>query len=440
MANRRKRFVLDTNVILHDWSCITHFAEHDVIIPISVIEELDRFKKGDGVLNLQARTFLRTLDSLNDPKLFNGGVTFGPAKGKIRVVLEQAYHDKLAANFPSPKPDHLVLNTALHLSDQAHPVVLVTKDANLRVKARSLGLTAEDYTSDHVKDLNGLYKGRRILENLDATLVERMHTAPYSVAATDVAVASPLLPNEYIILRNGKKSALGCYSAAGGSIRRLERAACYGINPRNAEQAFALDALVNPDIPLVTLSGKAGTGKTLLALAAALETRKGYRQIYVSRPVVPLSNRDIGYLPGDIQSKLDPYMQPLFDNLAVIEGQFAQASPLRQKIREMMTQQKIVITPLTYIRGRSLVDIFFIVDEAQNLTPHEIKTVLTRAGEGTKLVLTGDVFQIDHPYLDAHSNGLTYLIERMKGQGLYAHINLEKGERSELAELASRLL
>jgi PhoH-like ATPase len=440
MAKRRKVFVLDTNVILHDWSCIYHFAEHDVAIPISVIEELDRFKKGDGVLNLQARAFLRSLDSFNDPKLFNGGVAIPPAKGRIRVVLEQPYHDALAANFPSRKPDHMVLNTALNLASRTHQVVLVTKDANLRVKARSLGMTAEDYTSDHVKDLSGLYKGRRTVEHLDEAVIERMHTAPFCLPADQIGVETPLFPNEYVILRNGKKSALGSFSAASGTIRRLERASCYGITPRNAEQAFALDALVNPDIPLVTLSGQAGTGKTLLALAAALETRKAYRQIYVSRPVVPLSNRDIGYLPGDIQSKLDPYMQPLFDNLAVIEGQFAQSSPLRQKIRDMMTQQKIVITPLTYIRGRSLVDIFFIVDEAQNLTPHEIKTVLTRAGEGTKLVLTGDVFQIDHPYLDAHSNGLAYLIERMKGQSLYAHINLEKGERSELAQLASQLL
>jgi PhoH-like ATPase len=223
-------------------------------------------------------------------------------------------------------------------------------------------------------------------------------------------------------------------------LRRVHKESAYGINPRNAEQTFALDALTNDDLQLVTLSGKAGTGKTLLALAAALQCRRQYRQIFLARPVVPLSNKDIGFLPGDIESKLNPYMQPLYDNLGVIKNQFPENSEKFQKISDLMTQDKLKIAPLAYIRGRSLVKIFFIVDEAQNLTPHEVKTIITRAGAGTKLVFTGDIYQIDHPYLNQESNGLTYLIEKMQGQSLYAHINLVRGERSELAELASNLL
>jgi len=246
--------------------------------------------------------------------------------------------------------------------------------------------------------------------------------------------------NEYFILRNGRKSALATMDPASGMLKRVDKASAYGISPRNSEQTFALHALMNPDVRLVTLTGKAGTGKTLLALAAALEKKKLYRQIYLARPIVPLSNKDLGYLPGDIQSKLDPYMQPLFDNLGVIQNQFPETDPKHRRIKELLQEEKLVISPLAYIRGRSLVNIYFIVDEAQNLTPHEVKTIITRAGEGTKFVFTGDIFQIDHPYLDSLSNGLSYLIDKMQGQKLYAHVTLEKGERSELAELASDLL
>jgi PhoH-like ATPase len=210
--------------------------------------------------------------------------------------------------------------------------------------------------------------------------------------------------------------------------------------PRNAEQVFAINALLNDELQLVTLSGKAGTGKTLLALAAALEVHSAYRQVFMARPVVPLSNKDLGYLPGDIESKLDPYMQPLFDNLGVIRDQFSTNAARHDQIQEMLENETLKIAPLSYIRGRSLVKIFFIVDEAQNLTPHEIKTIITRAGADTKMVFTGDIFQIDHPFLDSQSNGLSYLIEKMHGQNIYAHINLEKGERSKLADIASNLL
>jgi PhoH-like ATPase len=248
------------------------------------------------------------------------------------------------------------------------------------------------------------------------------------------------VPNKYLILRSPNRSVLTSYDAATEHLRKIDKIMAYGIRPRNAEQIFAIDALTRSGIPLVTLTGKAGTGKTLLALASAIHVKRNYRQIFVARPVVPLSNKDMGYLPGDIESKLAPYMQPLWDNLKVIQSQYPEEDKQYQQIDQMVSDSKLVIEPLSYIRGRSLQKVFFIVDEAQNLTPHEIKTIITRAGEGAKIVLTGDIYQIDHPYLDAQSNGLSYLIDHFKGQNLYAHVNLEKGERSELAELASNLL
>jgi len=413
-----------------------------VVIPITVIEELDQFKRGKETLNIQAREFLLPLDAISTDKIFNGGIRIGEGNGRISIQLEKALHEKLSANFSAGKPDHRILNTAYHLA-RNHPdryVILVTKDVNLRMKAKSIGLMAEDYTSDHVKDLSELYQGRRIAEDIPEIIIDQLYRFPYEIDAAALEFGKELLPNEYLIMRNGSKSALASYNFATQKIRRVEKMSCFGISARNAEQAFALDAIANPDIPLVSITGKAGTGKTLLALASALEKRKLYRQIYIARPTVPLSNKDTGYLPGDIQSKLDPYMQPLYDNLAVIQSQFRTNSSRHRKIKQLLEDQKIVITPLSYIRGRSLVNIFFIVDEAQNLTPHEIKTILTRAGEGTKMIFTGDIFQIDHPYLDAQSNGLSYLIEKMKGQKLYAHINLIKGERSGLSELAINLL
>jgi PhoH-like ATPase len=437
----RKIFVLDTNVILHDSGCIHKFDEHDVVIPITVIEELDNFKKGNETLNFHAREFARALDSLSGDKLFDGGIPRGPGLGKISVRLEQEYHPDIARNFTGGKPDHHILNAAYCLSrdHRERPVVLVTKDVNLRMKAKSVGIAAEDYTSDRV-DLNTLYKGIRFEENIPEEIVDEFYRAPFEVAAGRFGFGATLTPNENIILRNSKKSALGCYKADRDVIARVEKQPAYGIMPRNAEQSFALNALTDDTVRLVTITGKAGTGKTLLAIAAALENRRNYHQIYVARPLVPLSNKDIGYLPGDVDSKIGPYMQPLHDNLGVIKNQFAENDKSAKRIGEMLELEKLKITPLAYIRGRSLVKVFFIVDEAQNLTPHEIKTIITRAGEGTKLVFTGDIYQIDHPYLDSHSNGLSYLIAKMMGQKLYAHINLEKGERSELAELAADLL
>jgi PhoH-like ATPase len=308
------------------------------------------------------------------------------------------------------------------------------------MKAKAIGLVAQDYKTDQVKDISTLYRGHRVEENIDEGVIEKLYQRPFAVHAAELTLESPPTPNEYLVLRNGKHSVLARYNPHTGTVQRIERPLAYGIGPRNAEQTFVLDALMNLDVQLVSITGKAGTGKTLLALAAALEARKHYRQILVARPIIPLSNRDIGFLPGDIQSKIDPYMKPLYDNLGVIQNQFTETDSKFSRISRYLEDQKLVIEPLTFIRGRSLVKMFFIVDEAQNLTPHEVKTIITRAGEGTKIVFTGDIYQIDHPYLDSQSNGLSALIEKMKGQEIYAHINLERGERSALAELASNLL
>lgn len=437
-----KIFILDTNVILHDSDCIYQFERHNIVIPISVIEELDRFKKGKNELNCNAREFLRTIDRLTGDHIFNGGVRISPDHGKISVVLEREFHEKIRTNFFQDKADNRILNTAMHIAENSRKqeVTLITKDVNLRMKAKSIGISAGDYATDHIPDADELYKGRSVLTDIDEGIIDQLYTPPYEISTEHLQLSQPLHTNEYVVMKNGSKSGIGFFQHNAGKIIRVESRSCFGIYPRNVEQTFAMDALLNRDIPLVTLTGKAGTGKTLLALAAALENRRSYRQIFISRPIVPLSNKDIGYLPGDIHSKLDPYMQPLYDNLMVIKNHCGVKNGKNNPIKDMLDEEKIVITPLSYIRGRSIVKVFFIVDEAQNLTPHEIKTIITRAGEGTKIVFTGDIFQIDHPYLDSRSNGLSYLIEKMKNKHLYTHINLERGERSELSEMASKLL
>jgi PhoH-like ATPase len=310
------------------------------------------------------------------------------------------------------------------------------------MKAKALGIPAEDYSTDRVLNVEELYSGKTIIEDFDDDILQKFYQSPFEIPAKQIVkkLKTEIVPNKYFIMRNSSRSVLTCLDQEQEKFKRIDKQTVYGIKPRNAEQTFAVDALINSDIPLVTMTGKAGTGKTLLALASALQVKKDYRQIYIARPVVPLSNKDIGFLPGDVESKLAPYMQPLWDNLKVIQDQFPETDKNHQLINTMIKEEKLVIEPLSYIRGRSLQRIYFIVDEAQNLTPHEIKTIITRAGEGSKLVLAGDIYQIDHPYLDSQSNGLSFLIEHFKGQKLYAHVNLEKGERSELAELASNLL
>jgi PhoH-like ATPase len=438
----KKIFVLDTSVIIYDHLAILQFAEHDVAIPITVLEELDNFKKGNDTKNFSAREFIRFIDSASAHETLNNWIPIaGKGLGKFKVVM-QTKHVNLDANqvFGERKADHNILNAALSLVTEFpdRKVVLVTKDVNLRLKAKSLNLTAEDFESGKVKDVDSLYSGRATVSGVTTLVIDKVYQEGFC-APEEVGLKDPT-NNGYYILKNGKSSALTYFNSNTKVMERVEKMSAFGIKPLNAEQVFALHALLNPEIKLVTIQGVAGTGKTLLALAGALEQKKEFRQIYLARPIVPLSNKDIGYLPGDIKSKLNPYMEPLWDNLKYIQSQFPENDKSYKKVQELVEQEKLLITPLAYIRGRSLSNIFFIVDEAQNLTPHEVKTIITRAGEGTKIVFTGDIFQIDTPYLDAQSNGLSYLIEKVKNHKLYAHITLEKGERSELANLANELL
>jgi len=446
MAHRpRKTFILDTNVILHDPSCIHQFQENNIVIPLTVIEEMDHFKRGSQVINLNAREFARTLDSLTGNSIFNGGVSLGEGKGVVQIAIAKGLSAEIQEVFREDNPDHRILSVAYDLhksSGNRKPVVLITKDVNMRMKAKALGVRAEDYTTDRVRSLDSLYSGKETVEEVDDNSISALYHAPYELPAEPLSRIHrfELIPNKYFILRNPSRSVLAYYDPVSRLLRKVDKTHVSGIKPRNAEQTFAADALTRASIPLVTLTGKAGTGKTLIALASAMAVRREYRQIFVARPLVPLSNKDMGYLPGDIESKLAPYMQPIWDNLKIIQNQYPEEDRQYQQIDQMVKEHKLVVEPLSYIRGRSLQKIFFIVDEAQNLTPHEIKTIITRAGDSVKMVITGDIYQIDHPYLDAESNGLSYLIDRFKGQPLYSHINLEKGERSELAELASNLL
>ena len=443
MAGRKqtKIFVLDTNVILHDHNCIYQFKDNDIVIPLTVLEELDKFKKGNDPINFQAREFVRVLDDIVGEKLFNGGIKLGPESGKLIIATGKPFSDSLKQSFKEDIPDHRILAVADFYTKEnpKRPTILVTKDINLRMKAKSLGIMSEDYENDKIKDPQVFEKSITEIEGYKDNLIDSLYNEGYFPFAESGLEPAPV-PNEYYILKGNKSSVLARYEAVSDRIVRVEKKVAYGIKPRNAEQTFSLNSLLNPDVKLVSLSGKAGTGKTLLALAAALEQHKMYEQILLARPIVALSNRDLGYLPGDATEKISPYMQPLFDNLTVIKHAFNPRSQEYQKIEELLKEERLIITPLAYIRGRSLSNAFFIVDEAQNLTPHEIKTIITRAGEGTKMVFTGDLQQIDSPYLDMKSNGLAYMTDRMRNQELFSHVNLIKGERSYLAELASDLL
>jgi PhoH-like ATPase len=440
-----KIFVIDTSVILYDFNAINNFGEHDVIIPITVLEELDNFKKGNDTKNFQAREFIRLLDDLSGNYTLNDWIPLiGVGKGKIKVWMNERTKTVDANKvFGESKADHRILNAAIGAVEEnpGRSVVLVSKDINLRLKAKALNLTAEDFETGKIRHIDDLYKGREMIVDLDSAIIDELYrTSEIEVKKIPAFKKNPPADNQYFVLKNGKSSVLAFYNPETEKIERVEKNLAFGIKPRNAEQVFALHALENPNVKLVTIQGVAGTGKTLLALAGALNQKRDYRQIFLARPIVPLSNKDIGYLPGDVKSKLNPYMEPLWDNLKMIQGQWDEGSREHKKIQDMVDQEKLVVQPLAYIRGRSLSNIFFIVDEAQNLTPHEVKTIITRAGEGTKIIFTGDIYQIDTPYLDAQSNGLSYLIDKLKGQKLYAHITLEKGERSELANLANELL
>ncbi len=440
-TKKSKIFILDTNVILHDHTCIYKFQENDIVLPITVLEELDKFKKGNSLINFQAREFVRVLDDIIGDELFNGGISLGEGLGKLRIETGKPFSDEMKKSFTENIPDHRILAIADYVQTEypERKSVLVSKDINLRMKAKSLGLQAEDYKTDQVKNTNVLDKKIITYEDVSDETVNTLYEKG-SIASKDANPDFNFQANDYFILKSNSSSVLARYDKKSDLIFKVNKKGAYGIKPRNAEQAFSLNMLLNPDIQLIALTGKAGTGKTLLALAAAIEQHQQFDQIMLARPIVALSDKDLGYLPGDAADKIGPYMQPLFDNLNVIKNAFNPRSKEYLKIQELQEEEKLVITPLAYIRGRSLSNVFFIIDEAQNLTPHEIKTIITRAGEGTKLIFTGDLQQIDSPYLDTLSNGLSYMVDKMQDQDVFAHVNLVKGERSYLSELASNLL
>lgn len=442
IKTEQKIFVLDTSVIIYDHTAIKNFQEHDVVIPITVLEELDNFKKGNDTKNFAAREFTRYVDEMSGGNLLQEWTPInGRTHGKFKIEMNTSAKTDAEKIFAEKKADHKILNAALYTQETnpGRKVILVTKDINLRIKAKSLNLHAEDYTTGKILTIDELYTGNSLVEKASVEAVNEIYEKGATLSKNILKKEEPLA-NHYFIVKNSNGSVLTRYEKSSKSLKRVVKTTSYGIIPKNAEQSFAMDAIMNPDIRLVSIQGVAGTGKTLLSLAGALEQRRNYHQIYLARPIVPLSNKDIGYLPGDVTSKLNPYMEPLWDNLKFIKSQFSEKDKELKAINEMIENEKIVICPLAFIRGRSLSNMFFIVDEAQNLTPHEVKTIITRAGENTKIVFTGDIYQIDTPYLDAQSNGLSYLIDKVKGQPLYAHITLQKGERSELANLANDLL
>ncbi len=438
----KKIYVLDTSVLLFDHNSITSFEENDVAIPITVLEELDQFKVGNETKNFEAREVIRFLDKLSGNNGLNVWMRLGKDKGQLKVIMDALNLNKLDAEtiFGNTKNDNKIINAALSLQNEEkkHTVILVTKDINLRIKAKAIGLLSEDFETGKVKNIKKFSEGLPIIENIDADVIQNIYQKNF--IKEKGILGKEKVTNGYYILNNCSNSVLARYNGVTDLIEKVDKKYVFGVKPRNAEQTFGLNALLNEDIKLVALEGVAGTGKTLLALASALEQKNKYDQIILARPIVPLSNKEIGFLPGDAEDKISPYMQPLWDNLTFIKNQF-KANEKKGKILEQLQESGLLtITALAFIRGRSLSNAIFIVDEAQNLTPHEVKTIITRAGEGTKVIFTGDINQIDTPYMDEHSNGLTYLIDRLKGNSLFAHIKLEKGERSELANLANEML
>ena len=440
----KKIFVIDTNVILHDPTAILRFEDNEIILPIAVIEELDRFKKQPEMTGRNAREVARTLDQLRE----KGHLTIGVALsngGLLRVALSDRNTLKtLPLELSGDVADNAILAVGLQCKQSCQcPVIVVSKDTNLRIKADALGLKAEDYETDKV-DVDDLYTGTTEVLVTESQIAEFFQTG-------SLTLDHKFLPNQDITLvdnTNPSHTALGMAEGASSKIIPLIALPKLGVSriqPRNREQRFALNLLLQDSIKLVTLVGKAGTGKTLLAIAAGLQKvadEKLYTRLLISRPVVPMG-KDIGFLPGDVNEKLTPWMQPLYDNFDLIFGtQETTEKPghWRRGHEELIEMGLLQIEPLTYIRGRTIPQQFLIIDEAQNLTPHEVKTIITRAGEGTKVILTGDPDQIDNPYIDAASNGLTYVVERFKHEPLAGHITLSKGERSGLAERATALL
>lgn len=445
---RPKIFVLDTNIVLHDYKAIRKFQDNDIVIPIAVLEELDKFKKGTDALSFNARGFMRDIDRLTEGKMFGkSGVPLGKGLGNIKIEPNHPFPDSMKDLFHDDIQDHRILATAIWVRDNNPDrfVALVTKDINLRMKAKAAGMVAQDYLTDRVEEDKVEFSQKEVqfVDSLpDDVMQELAYGKDNVIDWRAVSEARPSANQLYKFKWNSHDGEIVCarYDADMDKIMLVRKREACGIKPRNDEQKFALDACLNRKIQLVSLTGGAGTGKTLLALASALELEKEFDQIILSRPTVILGNQDIGFLPGDQKNKMSPFLQPLMDNLNVIKALYRPSSREYQHIEGLLKDEKLLITPLAYIRGRSLGKAFFIIDEAQNLTPHEIKTIITRAGEGTKMVFTGDIFQIDQPYLDQWSNGLTHLGEKMAGQKLFEHVFLNKGERSELSDIASKLL
>ena len=445
-GNRKpKIFVLDTNVILHDYKAIRKFKDNDIVIPIAVIEELDKFKKGTDQLAYNARGFMRDLDRITDGRLFGkDGITIAKGLGKIKIEPNHPFPEEMKDLFKDDIQDHRILSTAIWIRDNnpGRFVALVTKDINLRMKSKAAGMEVQDYMTDRLEDekVENSIKEVIVLDDFDPDVFQELAYGPdNSVSWKEFGKTRPR-PNQLYKIKNGKDFTCARYDADKDQVVLVKTKYVYGIKPLNDEQLFAVEACMNPAVQLVSMTGGAGTGKTLIALASALEQAKDYDQIILTRPTVVLGNQEIGFLPGDQKTKMSPFIQPLMDNLNVIKSRFKSTSKEAQKLDAMLKEEKLLISPLAYIRGRSLGRVFFICDEAQNLTPNEVKTIITRAGEGTKMVFTGDIFQIDQPYLDQWSNGLTHLNEKMGGQKLFEHIFLRIGERSELSDLASKLL
>ncbi|MBS1122435.1 MAG: PhoH family protein [Deltaproteobacteria bacterium] len=432
-----KNYVLDTNVLLHDARAFYAFADNNVIIPIYVIEEIDTFKKDQNELGRNARQVARLLDQHRS----EGGLSHAQPMengGTIRVALSKSPIKN--PSYDSRSMDQRILEIALEVrdADPKTPTILVTKDVNMRVRGDALGLAAIDFDPERIS-IDELYPGNREL------LVPAGTIDQFYVDSAVVVDAPGLHANEFLTLKDDAgKSALTRWDKTVGKavpVKKL-RDGVWGIKPRNREQHFALDLLLDDSVQCVTLVGKAGTGKTLLAIAAGLQKvteDQVYSKLLVSRPIFPMG-RDIGYLPGTVEEKLNPWMQPIYDNLELLLGITKTDKKDGRSYAELVDLGFIEIEPLTYIRGRSLPNVYMIVDEAQNLTPHEVKTIITRAGEGTKIILTGDPYQIDHPYLDSSNNGLTTVAERFKSESIAGHIILTKGERSPLAELATQIL
>ena len=443
----KKYFVLDTNVLLHDPNAILGFADNTVCLPIYVIEEIDTFKKDLSELGQNARQVSRLVDKFRAGGNLRDGVPL-PNGGTLMVLFTTNDHRRELAEYHkdlsiSHQMDRLIMGTALDLArrEKDTPVIFVTKDTNLRIRAEVMGLKAVDYDKER-KEVSQVYTGTGELL-LSGEEISRL----FAGGSVPIPAGVSVLENQYVLIRNvanSSQSVLARCLVSEGVIQRIVdlRDPVWGIKPRNKEQHFALDALLRDEIKLVTLVGKAGTGKTLLAIAVGLQKvaeEKTFVRLLVSRPIFPLG-KDLGYLPGDVEAKLNPWMQPIHDNVEFLMGLTRPDKRGSRSYRELVELGLMEVEPLTYIRGRSIPNQFMIVDEAQNLTPHEVKTIITRAGEGTKIVLTGDPYQIDNPYIDSVNNGLVYVAEKFKNSRVAATVTLVKGERSELAELASNLL